>query len=545
MRILEFGSHRFELGTGRLWSGPEELRLTPKASAVLEVLVTRAGHPVTKDELFQTVWTDTAVSDYALTSCIRELRRTLGDDAKSPRFIETRHRLGYRFVAPLSDTAARPEAEVATSPPDISAIAVLPFVDMSPERDQDHLCEGLADELINALTQVEGLRVASRTASFQFRGPGADIRSVGRHLRVGTLLAGSVRMAGNRLRVTVQLIEISSGYHRWSQRFDRTLGDIFAVQDEIAESVAASLRGGVLADREKLALARPHTGIDAYESYLRARQLVPLYSQSDLERSAGFFRRSIELDPAYAPAWAGLSTIHAILYEWFGARDEDLAGADTTSRRALELAPGLADAHSARGYALSLSRRYDEAVREFDEAIRINPHLFDAYYYFARANFACGDVQRSAELFARAAEVRKEDFQSALLLAQSLRMSGRTAESRRAGREGIARAERALALNPRDGRALSLGSGGLYWAGQEARAVDWAQRALELYPDDLGVLLNGACLFARMGRKDEALDLVERVFARGWGHRAWVERDPDFGVLRDEPRFRAILASLH
>ena len=544
MSTLAFGSHRFELRTGRLWSGNQELRLTPKASAVLTVLVTRAGQPVTKQDLFETVWTGTAVGDDALTSCIQELRRALGDDAKRPRFIETRHRRGYRFVAPLSETPAGPESSGAGPAPDISAIAVLPFADMSPERDQDYLCEGLAEELINALTQVEGLRVAARTASFQFRGPGADVREVGRHLGVGTLLEGSVRKAGDRLRVTVQLIEIATGYHRWSQRFDRTLGDVFAIQDEIAESVAASLRGGSLTAREKRALVRPQTGIDAYEPYLRARQLVPLYSQPDLERSAGFFRRSIELDATYAPAWAGLSTVHTILYEWFGGRDEDRAGAETTSQRALELAPGLAEAHSARGCALSLSSRYDEAAREFEEAIRINPHLFEAYYYFARTSFTRGDVARSAELFARAAEVRKEDFQSALLLAQSLQMLGRTRESRQAAHEGIARAERMLALNPRDGRALSMGAGGLYRIGQEARAFEWARRAIELYPHDLGALLNAACLYAEAGRKEEALDLVERVFARGWGHRDWVEHDPDFDLLRDEPRFQALLAKL-
>ena len=143
---------------------------------------------------------------------------------------------------------------------------MLPFADMSPGRDQDYLCEGLAEELINALTQIDGLRVAARTASFQFRGAGADVRAVGRQLGVGTLLEGSVRKADDRLRVTVQLIEVATGYHRWSQRFDRTLDDVFAIQDEIAESVATSLRGSVLSGREKQALLRPQTGAAAYDT---------------------------------------------------------------------------------------------------------------------------------------------------------------------------------------------------------------------------------------------------------------------------------------
>jgi len=542
---VNFGDYRFDFETGRLWSGEREVRLTPKASSVLKVLVTHAGKPVTKEELFASVWNDTVVSDDALTSCIQELRRALADDSKQPRFIETRHRRGYQFVAQLTEATAA--AGVADSPlpaHDISAIAVLPFADMSPDRNQDYLCEGLAEELINALTHVDGLRVAARTASFQFRAAGADVREVGRHLGVGTLLEGSVRKAGDRLRVTVQLIEVATGYHRWSQRFDRMLDDVFAIQDEIAESVATSLRGGVLTGREKQALLRPQTGVGAYEYYLRGRQHLPRLTRPHLETSGGMFERAIELDAGYGPAWAGLAMVHATLYEWYGATEDDLVTAERASQRALALAPELAEAHVARGCALSLSRRYEEAAREFEDAIRLNPNLFDAYYYFARTSFACGEVERSAELFRKAADVRQEDFQSPMLLGQSLRMLGRHDEGRDASREGLRRAEHVLVLNPVDGRALSMGAVHLLEDGQTARALEWSQRALELYPDDMGTLVNGACLRARLGLKEEALELLERSFARGWGKRDWVEHDPDYDIMRDDPRFKRLLAKL-
>jgi DNA-binding winged helix-turn-helix (wHTH) protein len=186
---VSFGRYRFDAESGRLWAGSREVRLTPKAAAVLTVLVTHAGKPATTDELFASVWNDTVVSDDALASCIQELRRALEDDAKRPRFIETRHRRGYRFVAPLSAaTVDEPVKGASPAQPEISAIAVLPFADMSPGRDQDYLCEGLAEELINALTQIDGLRVAARTASFQFRASGGDIREIGRQLDVGRLL---------------------------------------------------------------------------------------------------------------------------------------------------------------------------------------------------------------------------------------------------------------------------------------------------------------------------------------------------------------------
>jgi adenylate cyclase len=540
---VRFADYRFDSVAGRLWCGGREIRLTPKASAVLTELVTHAGHPVSKEDLFASVWNGTIVSDDALTSCIQELRKALDDDAKQPRFIETRHRRGYQFVAALADTP-QTEAPKPSSEAGISSIAVLPFLDMSPGRDQDYLCEGLAEELINALTQIDGLRVAARTASFQFRDAGADVHAVGQQLGVGTLLEGSVRKADNRLRVIVQLVEVETGYHRWSQRFDRTLDDVFAIQDEIAENVATSLRGTMLSLREKQALVRPQTGPEAYEYYLRGRQHLPRMTQQDLEKSAELFERAIACDATYSPAYAGLATVYSTLYEWFGARDEDLDRAEHASRRALELAPGLADAHVARGCTLALSRQYDEAAKEFGEAIRLNPNLFDAYYYFARTSFARGDIAGSAELFRKAGEVRKEDFQSPMLLGQSLRMLGHVDEAREASREGVRRAEHVLALNPVDARALSLGSAHLLADGQRERALAWSQRSLDLYPNDMSVLFNATCLRAVLGMKEEALVLLERAVARGWGKRDWIEHDPDYDSLRDDPRFKRLLAKL-
>jgi TolB-like protein/Flp pilus assembly protein TadD len=542
---VRFGGYHFDIDTGRLWFGKGEIRLTPKAAAVLRMLVTHAGEPVSKERLFASVWSGVAVSDDALTSCVQELRRALDDDPKQPRFIETRHRLGYRFVASLrTGTAPETLEQIRPSNADVTAIAVLPFADMSPDRDQDYLCEGLAEELISALTHIDGLRVASRTASFQFRGPGADVRAVGQQLGVGTLLEGSVRKADDRLRVTVQLVEVATGYRRWSQRFDRRLDDVFAIQDEIAESVATSLRGSLLSRREKEALVRPPTGAAAFEHYLRGRQHLPRMTKADLQQSGEMFARAIELDAAYAPAFAGLATVHATLYEWFGADAADLMAAERASERALELAPGIAEAHVARGCALALSRRYDGAERAFEQAIAINPNLFDAYYYSGRTSFARGDIAGSAVRFRKAAEMRQEDFQSPLLLSQSLRMLGRHDDAAQANREGIRRAEHVLALNPLDSRALSLGASALFHDGKDARAFEWSRRSLELYPDDMSTLINAACLHAKLGQKEEALEVLERVFAHGWGKRDWVEHDPDYDILRDDPRFLKLLARL-
>jgi adenylate cyclase len=556
-----FGAYRFDPETGQLWDEAGEIRLTPKAAAVLSVLLSRAGLPVTKEQLFATVWRDTIVSDDALTACIQELRRALADDAKQPQFIETRHRRGYRFIAavdtpvpalpampPVSDApATAATAGVIDSPAlsaPISVIAVLPFADMSPGRDQDYLCEGIAEELINALTNVEGLRVAARTASFRFRDIGADVQSVGRQLGVSALLEGSVRKSHNRLRVTVQLIEVATGYHRWSQRFDRTFDDVFAIQDEIAESVVLSLRGPFQNQRERDSIRRPSANTEAYEYYLRGRQSLPRQTREGHTNSIRMFERAIAIDNTYAPAYGGLAMAHAALYEWFGSADADRTAAEQASDRALTLAPNLADAHVARGCALTQSRRYEEAAQAFEAAIELNKNLFEAYYYYARSSFARGEIELSAELFRKAAAVRREDFQSASLAAQSLRILGRHDEARELRREGIGRAERALELNPTDARALSLAPLDLLDEGQAERALEWCERALTLNPDDMSTLINGACLHARLGRKDRALDLLESAVARHGAQRDWIEHDPDYDSLRDDPRFQRLLARL-
>ena len=236
-RRVRFGHNSFEPATGRLWAGETEVKLTRKSAEVLCLLVGRAGHPVSRQDLFASVWSNIVVSDDALTTCIQELRKALGDDARQPRYIETRHRYGYSFVAPL---------ETDTSSLVLRAIAVLPFTDMSPDRDQSYFCEGVAEELIDALNRLDGLRVACRSCSFKFRDADVDVREVGRQLAVSSVVQGSVRKAGDQLRVTVQLVDAASGYHEWSRRFEHTLGDVFGIQDEIAESVALSLREGAL-----------------------------------------------------------------------------------------------------------------------------------------------------------------------------------------------------------------------------------------------------------------------------------------------------------
>jgi len=280
----------------------------------------------------------------------------------------------------------------------------------------------------------------------------------------------------------------------------------------------------------------------AYDCYLQGRQQLARMMQRGLEASRAKFVRALELEPGYAPAWAGLATVHACLYEWFDSREVVLARADYASRRALEAAPRLAEAHVARGLARSIARHYEEAADEYSAAIRLNPDLFDAYYYFGRSAFARGAMAQAAEMFSLAAQLRPEDFQSPMLFATAARALGRESAACEAVSTGIRRAEQVLALNPHDGRALSLGACALIDNGQTERALAWSTRCLDLHPNDTSALVNIACVHARVGQRDEALNLLDRVFARGCGKRDWIVNDPDYASLRNEPRFQRMLS---
>jgi TolB-like protein len=421
-----------------------------------------------------------------------------------------------------------------------ASVAVLPFADLSPARDQEYFCDGLAEELIAALARLQGVRVASRTSSFQFRGAGADVRSIGERLGVGAVLEGSVRRAGERLRVTVQLIDARDGYQLWSERYDRELEDVFAIQEEIAESVARALRL-VLTERDRDALqSRRTSSLEAYELYLRARQI--LNSLRNLRVAVPLLERAIELDPSFALAHAALAEVSHFLYDWSGARPEDLQRAEAASQKALALAPDLAEVHVARGAALALTRRFDEAAVEFAAAIRLNSQLWEAYWLFGRMRFAEGRHDESERQWTTAMVVRPEDYQVPLLLSMIYHESGRAAEVEAIQWKGIELARRQLARDPGDVRAMYLCAGALVDRGRTEEGLRILDRALEMADGDPSVLYNAACVYAKTGAREKALAALESCVRVGWVNRDWMARDTDFTTLRDDPRFRALIA---
>ncbi len=443
-------------------------------------------------------------------------------------------------------SAGQAPAPAAAIPRDGQApsIAVLPFVDMSPEHDQDYFCEGMAEEILNALTRIEGLRVAARTSSFQFKGRAADIRKVAQELGVNTVLEGSVRKAGAQLRVTAQLINAADGYHLWSDRYDRGLEDVFAIQDEIATRITEALELR-LTRRDRDAIQVKPTGeIQAYDYYLRGRQFFNQYGKRQIAYAIQMFDKAIEIDPNYAPAHAGLTLANATMYMFFDPDEKFCSTAERASAKAIALDPGSAEAHTTRGIAELMGNHFDAAEQAFERAIALNPRSFDAHYYHARSCASRGNYAQAAALYERAAEVRPEDYQALLLSAQTYRALGRMDAGRSAAERGLQRARRTLELNPGDVRALYLGAAALVRLDRIGEGIEWAERALALEPEEAIVLYNVGCTYALAGEQNRAMDILERAVLPGMAQRVWLEHDSDLDSLRELPRFKAFLATL-
>ena len=437
-------------------------------------------------------------------------------------------------LAALRDAGAAPGA-------DVPSIAVLPFADMSREKDQGYFCEGIAEEIINALCRIRGLRVASRTGSFQFRDGSTGLREIGHALRVDTVLEGSVRRSGQRLRITVQLIDAARGFHLWSESFDREMSDVFAIQQEIARNVARSLQI-TLTPQETGALAEvPTSHIQAYDYYLRGRSFYSRYGRHDIEFALQLFSRAVELDPDYALAHAGRADCWSYIYLYAERQDAVRLHAEAAGRRAVELAPACAQAQASLGLALSLGPAKAEAQAAFEKAVRLDPALYEAWYFFARQAFAGGDMPKAASLYEEAMRVRPEDYNAPLLVAQVYQELGRPEDARAARRRGVALVEKHIDLHPDDARALYMGANGLVALGEKDKGLEWARRARRIDPDDPMLLYNLGCIHALAGDHDEAIDCLERAAAGGLLQKGWYEHDGDLDPLRGQPRFQALL----
>ena len=496
-------SHDFHVGNWlvepslcRVSRAGRTVHLRPKLIDLLEFLASNQGRMVGKDEILERVWHGEFVVESVLGRSIADLRHALGDDAASPRVIETIPKRGYRLIAPVREAGG-------PSVPPAPSIAVLPFSNLTPETGQQYFCDGLTEEITSALAAVPGLRVTARTSAFVFRDGVTDVREVGRRLGVSHVLEGSVRRADGELRITVQLIDASDGCHRWSRRFDRPARAVFALQDEVARAVASVLEVTLLRDREG-GRARPHTtNAEAHDSYLRGRYLFAQRTAPALAAAAECFHRAIDRDPAYALGYAGLADCNGHA-GFLGHRPpgEAFPQAIAAARRCLELDPSLADGHVALAVGVSLYEwKWDEAEDEFRRAIELAPSHATAHLGYSNLLATLG---RAVEAREQIKIARQLDPLSPLM---QVCLAMRLGEERQF-EPALQQLQATLAANPEFG-TVHLHLARTYWAlDRLEEALTHLRPGAAGFPLALGLM--GAVL-GRLGRRQEADEVIAEL----------------------------------
>ena len=318
---------------------------------------------------------------------------------------------------------------------DKPSVAILPFSNMSGDPEQEYFADGMTEDIITDLSKVSGLFVLNRNTVFTYKGKALNLEQVAKQLGVSYVVEGSVRKAGNRVRINAQLIEGAAGGHLWADRYDRDLTDIFAVQDEITKTIVEQLKVKLLPEEKKAIEQATTESVEAYTYYLKGREFFHRGSKSYYSIAKKMFAKAVELDPLYARAYAGIADCDSFLFLNYSeniSADSVLANCS----KALDLEPDLAEAHASRGLALSVRQRYLEAEKEFEQAIALNPNLFEAHYFYGRACFTQGKMDQAARYWERAAEIKPDDYQAVLLSAGVYRSLGRPKEQWMRNAEG-------------------------------------------------------------------------------------------------------------
>lgn len=358
---FRLGEWLVEPSLNRLTRGERVAHLEPRAMDLLVYLAERAGKVVGREELLDAVWQRQFVADATLSHAVAKLRRALGDDPQGACFIETIPKRGYRLVATIGkptpagggEGRARRAAVPAVEPrpPALPGLAVLPFVDMSPGGDQEYLCDGVAEEITNALACLAEMRVAARTSAFAFKGARLDVREIGQQLGVDAVLEGSVRKAGGRLRITVQLVSVADGMHLWAERFEAGDEDVFAVQDAIAGGVVRRMHVPPAAGQVELFGRRGSPGRGAYDLYLRGRHLLNRRRREEVHCALEYLEQAVAADDVFSLPHVAIAAAFSVLALWGTVPPEPAhARARTAATRAVELDPASAEAHAWLGW---------------------------------------------------------------------------------------------------------------------------------------------------------------------------------------------------
>jgi len=452
-----------------------------------------------------------------------------------------------RTIEKTGDAKAEASAPKAEEPARKAAksICVLPFTNMSGEPEQEYFSDGITEDIITDLSKISALSVVARNTAFTFKGQSLDMKEIARSLGVSHVVEGSVRKAGNRVRITAQLIDGAAGDHVWADRFDRDLTDIFAIQDEISKAIVDALKIKLLPEEKKAIENRGTSIVEAYNLYLMARQQWISGTFGDPRREEAIVklcRQATLLDPNYAEAWALMALAQLDLKFMHGQEQNALPAAE----RALEINPKLAEAHCIKARYVEEEGRAEEAEHQMRTALKLDPDSWEVNRETARMLFRQGRIRDAIPFFEKGASLMDSDWSNPMMLITCYDSTGDQDQMRRAAQTALERVERALAKDPTNGTAMAVGAYSLAMFGDRERAREWIRRALLFDPDNLNMRYNLACTIVRqLDDADEALDILQPFFERlnSTTLIRHLEVDPDLDPIRDHPRFKEMLAA--
>jgi TolB-like protein/tetratricopeptide (TPR) repeat protein len=563
---VRFGPYEVDLRSGELDKNGKKIRLQQKSFEVLAALLDNPDDIVTREELRVKLWPGDVFVDFEdnLNTAVNRLRLALGDSAEKPQFIETLRGRGYRLKVAVSQTNF--EAQKSESP----SIAVLPFVNIGGRPDQEYFCDGLAEEITNTLSHLKGLRVVARTSSYVFKGKPEDVRAIGSKLNVSTILEGSVQHSGDRLRITMQLIDTADGSHLWSEKFDRKTGDVFAIEDEISKTVAGILKVRLLRDEETRLLRQQTADLAAFDSFLKGRYTFAGRSPDSAGNAVPYFEQAIEEDPGYAAAYAGLAECYCQNgFMGYTAPGKSFPKALAAIHKALELDSSLAEAHAMLGFAgwvynwdwkkaescflraedlapscglarqwhsllLAALGRFDEAVKQIEYAVRLDP-----------LSLLIRTIEGIVFYLGRRYDRAIERYEAALAADPSIQVVyfhlGRVYWAMGNYEEAVVQLEKASHRFPTAVAALGAAYAKIGRLEKTREILEKLQQASE--SQYVGPL-SFAILYLALGDRNTALKLYDEAFTAREGFVPFLNVDPVADHLRSDRVFKAMLRRL-
>jgi adenylate cyclase len=469
---------------------------------------------------------------------VRAIHTTELDGWEGNQASEPFKSLCVALEAKLKLSAGKATAQAAKDKRPAVPICVLPFANMSGDPEQEYFSDGITEDIITDLGKVSALSIVSRNTAFSFKGSSTDVTQIARLTKASYVLVGSVRKAGARVRITAQLINAANDAQVWGERYDRDLNDIFALQDEISKAIVAALKLTLLPEEKQALEQRSTTNSEAYKLYLMARQFWLLDNENNNEIVVRICNRVVEIDPNYAQAWATLALAQWNMF-WLGDSGDN---GERAASKALLLDPSLPDSHAAMGAALRAKGRFEEGFVSCQRALRLEPNSYVGHRIAGLCLLALRRYDDAIKHFEEAASAMESDFSAASFIPQCYKAMGDIERQQRAARMTLGRIEKVVAADPGNSRAIGLGACMLSELKEKERAKEWVTRARLVDPDNINLHYNLACAMASLGEADLAMDTLGDVATKlSPGMLSWMEADLDFDPIRDEPRFKAMM----